>query len=320
MPKPLNIVFMGTPDFSVPALRNLIANPKFRVIAVYTRAPQPAGRGQQLRPSPVHQAAEEHHIPVFTPASFKRDAAAVEHFKTLSPDVAVVAAYGLILPKSVLNAPRYGCLNIHASLLPRWRGAAPIQRAIEAGDSESGITIMQMEEGLDTGPMLHKKSVVIHAGTTGQSLHDELSALGSAMIEDVLEDIYAHKPLHPVMQDDTLSCYAPMLKKEEGRIDWTASAIEIDRKIRAFTPWPGCFTLDGGGKRYKVLAGCVSDVSAGDQATKEQTEGTLLNAEGDVVCGDGVYRVTQIQPENGKPMDVRAALNGGRVTMGMVFE
>ena len=310
---PLTIVFMGTPDFSVPALRNLIANPKFRVVAVYTRAPSPAGRGQHVRLSPVHHVADEHGIPVFTPKSLKKDPEAVAAFCALKADVAVVAAYGLILPKAVLDAPRYGCLNIHASLLPRWRGAAPIQRAIEAGDVASGITIMQMEEGLDTGPMLLKKAVSIHETTTGQSLHDALSALGSALIEDVLEDIAAKKTLHPEIQDDSLSNYAPMLKKEEGHIDWIDPAVVIDRKVRAFSPWPGCFSLDADGKRIKILGGiAVKGIS-------DEPEGTLLNVQGDVVCGEGLYRIHTLQPENSKPMDVLSAINGGKLVVKMVF-
>jgi methionyl-tRNA formyltransferase len=307
----LKTIFMGTPDFSVAALRNLIANKKMDVIAVYTQPPRPAGRGQQLRPSPVQMVADAHHIPVFTPKSLKKDAQAVAHFKSLNADIAVVAAYGLILPQSVLDAPRYGCLNIHASLLPRWRGAAPIQRAIEAGDHESGVTIMQMEEGLDTGPMLRKRNVIIHATTTAQSLHDELSALGSALIEDVLEDIIAGKPVHPEMQDDALSNYAPMLKKEEGHVNWHESAHQIDLKIRAFTPWPGCYTFDQHGTRIKIIGGEISSTEKGGASP-----GTLLTAQGDIACGNGVYRVTTLQPENSKPMDVKSALNGQKISIG----
>lgn len=311
MTKTLKTIFMGTPDFSVPALRNLIANPRIEVVAVYTQPPRPAGRGQQLRPSPIQMVADEHKIPVYTPKSFKKDVSAVEYFQNLSADIAVVAAYGLILPKAVLDAPKYGCLNIHASLLPRWRGAAPIQRVIEAGDSESGITIMQMEEGLDTGPMLLKKKIIIRDTTTAQSLHDELSALGSVMIEDVLELILDGKPPHPEMQDDSLSCYASMLKKEEGLIDWSKSVEKIDRQIRAFTPWPGCYTFGADGKRMKILSGTISKlVGNGKEA------GVLLNIDGDISCGHGVYRVELLQPENSKPMDIKSALNGKKVSVG----
>lgn len=306
----LRIIFMGTPDFSVSALRNLIANPRMDVVAVYTQPPRPAGRGQQLRPSPIHSVADEHSIPVFTPKSLKKDAEAVRVFVNHHADVAVVAAYGLILPKAVLEAPRYGCLNIHASLLPRWRGAAPIHRAIEAGDTESGITIMQMEEGLDTGPMLLKKAVALRPTTTTQTLHDELSALGSAMIEDVLEMILDSKPIHPEMQDDSLSCYAPMIKKEEGLIDWTHPADVIDRKIRALH----CYTLDAQGKRMKILAGYISPSPLVGEGWGE---GSLLNGDGDILCGHHtVYRVTQLQPENSKAMDIKSALNGKKIAIG----
>ena len=303
-------IFMGTPDFSVAALRNLIANPAIDVIAVYTQPPRPAGRGQQLRPSPVHMVADEHSIPVYTPKNLKKDADAVRFFQSLNADIAVVAAYGLILPKPILDAPRYGCLNIHASLLPRWRGAAPIQRAIEAGDSETGITIMQMDEGLDTGAMLSKIKIAIRSSTTAQSLHDELSAMGSAMIENVLEDILAGRPLNPQMQDDSLSTYAPMLKKEEGLIDWSLPASVIDLKIRAFTPWPGCYTIDKDQKRIKILAG---EMATG---TSSEPTGTLMSKEGHIVCKDSLYRVTLLQPENSKPMDMQSAINGKKISIG----
>ena len=254
--------------------------------------------------------ADENHIPVYTPKSLKKDPEAVQFFQNLNADIAVVAAYGLILPQSVLDAPKYGCLNIHASLLPRWRGAAPIQRAIEAGDKESGITIMQMEEGLDTGPMLLKKSVLIRGTTTAQSLHDELSALGSVMIEDVLETILDGHPPHPEMQDDNLSCYAPMLRKEEGLIDWTQSAEKIDRRIRALTPWPGCYTFGQDGKRIKILSGQISPIDSDKEA------GILSSQDGDISCGLGVYRVTLLQPENNKAMDFKSALNGKKILIG----
>lgn len=310
MTKKLQTIFMGTPDFSVPALRNLIANPRIHVVAVYTQPPRPAGRGQQMRPSPIQLVADEHNIPVYTPKSFKKDAGAVAFFQGLNADIAVVAAYGLILPKSVLDAPKYGCLNIHASLLPRWRGAAPIQRAIEAGNTESGITIMQMEEGLDTGPMLLKKSVMIRGATTAQSLHDELSALGSVMIEDVLELILDNRAPHPNMQDNKLSCYASMLKKEEGLINWQQSAERIDRQIRAFTPWLGCYTFTADGKRIKILSGQVPNVNSNSEA------GILLSDDGYVSCASGVYQVTLLQPENSKPMDFKSALNGKKFSLG----
>jgi methionyl-tRNA formyltransferase len=307
----LKIVFMGTPEFSVPALRNLIANPNYDVIAVYTQPPRPKGRGQQVQPSPVHEVANENGIPVFTPKSLKKDPDAVMNFLSLNADVAVVAAYGLILPKAVLDAPRYGCLNIHASLLPRWRGASPIQQAILAGDATSGVTIMQMEEGLDTGPMLLKRTVTIHDATTASSLHDELSALGSAMIEDVLDLICAGTPPEAEIQEDALATYAPMLTKEDGKIDWNNSAWEIDCRVRALTPWPGTWTILENGKRFKILDGQKLD------ASEKAVPGTLLGKDGAVSCGDGaLYRIARIQPDGSKPMDVAAAINGGYLAVG----
>lgn len=305
----LKVVFMGTPDFSVPALQSLIDHPSMDVIAVYTQPARPAGRGQQLKPSPIQMVADANNIPVYTPKSLKRDVDAVTVFQNLGADIAVVAAYGLILPLSVLNAPKFGCLNIHASLLPRWRGAAPIQRAIEAGDKTSGITIMQMAEGLDTGDMLLKESLDITPTMTAQMLHDALSAMGSKMIVNVLETIAAGKPLNPEIQDESLTCYAAMLKKEEGLINWSESAAQIDLKIRAFTPWPGCYTFGADGKRIKILSGQHHSVRSAKDA------GTILSADGDISTGNGIYRVHLLQPENSKAMDFKSALNGKKITL-----
>lgn len=311
MTAPLKIIFMGTPDFAVPALRNLIANPKFQVIAVYTQPPRPKGRGQAVLLSPVHATAEEHEIPVLTPASFKKDPAAIEHFKAIGADVGVIAAYGLILPKAVLEAPKFGCLNIHASLLPRWRGASPIQRAIEHGDLQSGITIMQMDEGLDTGAMLLKRAVTLHATTTASSLHDELSALGSVMIEEVLEGLCAGRVFHPEPQDSSLATYAALLKKEDGRIDWSRPASEIGRHVRAFNPWPGTFTLNAQGKRLRILEGEVSPQTSTGEV------GSLLTKSGDIACGEGTaYRILKLQPDSGKAMSIGEALSGHHLTVG----
>ena len=230
--KKLRIIFMGTPDFSVPALERLIAGPH-EVVCVYSQPPRPKGRGQQVQFTPVHQCALDHGIEVRNPTSFKKDVEARAAFDHLDADVAVVAAYGLILPQEVLDMPRHGCINIHASLLPRWRGAAPIQYAIWKGDEKSGVTIMQMEAGLDTGPMIEEKAVAIHGYTTAQSLHDELSALGGVMIAQAMDDLANDGKLDNIAQDDALSNYASMLKKTDGIVDWAQSAIEIDRQIRA---------------------------------------------------------------------------------------
>lgn len=311
MTNSLRIAFMGTPDFSVPALRNLIAS-RHEIVCVYSQPPRPKGRGQQVQESSVHQCALEHGIAVRTPVNFKRDED-VAAFMALELDVAVVAAYGLILPKIILDAPKYGCLNIHASLLPRWRGAAPIHRAILEGDSETGITIMQMDEGLDTGPMIAKRAVAIRETTTATSLHDMLSAVGSTMIEDVMDRLAEEGNLESVVQPEEGVTYAKMLKKEEGRIDWAKPAAVIDRQIRALNLWPGTWTEAEGGKRLKILEAHVSQL-ADMAATGSVSDGGII------ACGDHTaLRVTKVQPENKKSMDIVAAMNGGYLKSGSLL-
>jgi methionyl-tRNA formyltransferase len=306
MSQSLRIAFMGTPDFAVPALRNLIDS-HHKVVCVYSQPPRPKGRGQHVQPSPVHEVAQGAGIEVRTPVNFKRDED-IAAFMALELDVAVVAAYGLILPKAILDAPKYGCLNIHASLLPRWRGAAPIHRAILEGDTETGITIMQMEEGLDTGPMILKKSVPIRSATTAQSLHDILAAMGSSMIETVLDELANKGGLSSTLQPEEGATYAKMLKKEEGRIDWSKPAAVIDRQIRALNPWPGTWCETDSGKRLKILeVELLKDISG--------PAGTV-NDDGVVACGEGALKLLSIQPENKKPMPTRDAYNGGYLKVG----
>lgn len=312
--KKLRVVFMGTPDFAVPALERLIDGPH-EVICVYSQPPRPKGRGHQVQLSPVHQCAQDHGIEVRTPKSLKKDMHARAEFDHLQADVAVVAAYGLILPQEVLDMPEHGCINIHASLLPRWRGAAPIQYAIWKGDEKSGVTIMQMEAGLDTGPMIEKKAVAIHNTTTAQSLHDELSALGSVMIEEVLDDLVADGHLTYELQNDDESCYASMLRKEDGIVHWGQGAEEIDRQIRALNPWPGVWT-SAGGKRLKILEAVPSD-----EIRPHDGIGTIMDKDGHVACGlNSVLKLITVQPENAKRMDFAAALNGGHVSVGEVLQ
>ena len=277
----LKVIFMGTPDFSVPALQALIKS-HHDVIAVYTQPPRPKGRGHHVQKSPVHLCAEENGIAVFHPLNFKNDEAK-EEFKALSADIAVVAAYGLILPQAILDAPKYGCLNIHASLLPRWRGASPIQHAIWKGDDKSGITIMQMERGLDTGPMISKEVTPLTATTSAQELHDALSEMGGDMIINVLNDLESNGKVSAEMQDDTLSTYAPMLKKEDGKIDFSHTVKQIDQQIRALNPWPGTY-VDGLKGRVKILKAHVKNDSL-------------------------IFDL--VQPEGKKPMDFVSAVNGG---------
>ena len=301
----MRLVFMGTPDFSVPVLDAMV-EAGHEVAAVYTQPPRPKGRGQQVQPSPVHLVAECNKIPVYTPKSLKKDESAQMMFAAHHADVAVVAAYGLILPKAVLDSPKYGCLNIHASLLPRWRGASPIQHAIWKGDEKSGISIMQMDEGLDTGAVIDMREVAIRPVTTAQSLHDELAALGGAMIVDAIEKLSAEGKLLSAPQDDAKSTYAPMLKKEDGKVNWAQSAHEIDCQIRALNPWPGVWTETASGARFKILAAEVHDEIFTD------APGTLVDRAGHVSCGgDTVLKILKIQPDNAKAMDVASAINGG---------
>ncbi len=302
------IIFMGTPEFSVPALRALTAS-NYNVIAVYTQPPRPKGRGQLLQKSPVHLCADEHHIPVFHPERFKNNPEAIKQFQSLNADIAIVAAYGLILPLDILNAPRLGCLNIHASLLPRWRGASPIQRAIWAGDTKTGITIMQMEEGLDTGPMLLKSSFDLTLQTTATTLHDHLSALGGALILQALNTL---ETIVPERQDDSLSTYAKLLSRDDGAINWSDSAQAIDCQIRALNPWPGTFTTTSKG-RLKILRAHVSP-------PVHALCGSLLDREGIVACGNNTaLKLQLVQPDNAKAMDISSAINGGYLKVGDIL-
>ena len=288
----LRLAFMGTPDFAVPSLAALIAA-GHEVASVYSQPPRPAGRGHKLQPSPVQALAEAHGIPVRTPKSLRPPEAQAE-FAALGLDIAVVAAYGLILPVPVLEAPRLGCVNVHGSLLPRWRGAAPIHRAILAGDSETGITIMQVEAGLDTGPMLLKEAVPITAASTAAELHDALAALGARLIVEALDGLAAGR-LKAEPQPAEGVTYAAKLEREEGRLDWSRPAAELERRVRALNPWPGVW-FDSVGERIKVLA---AELVAGSGAP-----GTLLGDDFTGACGTGALRLTQV------PRQGRAVVDG----------
>lgn len=299
---PLRLAFMGTPDFAVPALQAL-ADAGHDIVAVYSQPPRPAGRGQKERPSPVQALAESRGWPVRTPTSL-RTAEAQQDFAALKLDVAVVAAYGLILPPEILEAPRLGCLNIHASLLPRWRGAAPIQRAILAGDRETGITIMQMDAGLDTGAMLLQESLPIYPETNAQQLHDALAELGGRMIVHALED-YGNSRLLPQPQPDFGVTYADKVQKAEGHLDWTLAAAELDRRVRAFTPWPGAFfeaVKAGKQERIKVLAA--------EPLPYGGSPGEVLDQGPTIACGAGSLRLWQLQRAGRGAMTAEAFLRG----------
>lgn len=299
---------MGTPDFAVTALQSLL-NAKFNIVCVYSQPPRPKGRGKKVQSSPVHQLAESAEIEVRHPINFKNKSD-VKDFQNLDLDIAIVAAYGLILPKEILNAPKYGCINIHASLLPRWRGAAPIHRAILAGDHETGITLMDMDEGLDTGDMLAVERTAITANSTLPELHDQLAQMGGDMIVKYLQNFDTTQGIIGTPQPKDGVTYAHMLKKEEGRIDWTQPTDLIARQIRGLNPWPGSWTINDTGHRMKIIKGqVVPDIS-------NQKAGTILS-DGKVQCGNHtVLQLLQIQPENKKLMDIKVALNGGHINEG----
>jgi methionyl-tRNA formyltransferase len=300
-PSSLRIIFAGTPDFAAEALAALMNTPH-EILAVYTQPDRPAGRGRKLKPSPVKQLALEHQLPVLQPTSLKT-AESIEELRAFNADVMVVAAYGLLLPPEVLNLPRYGCLNIHASLLPRWRGAAPIQRAILAGDSQTGITIMQMDAGLDTGAMLLKKSCPITQEDTSASLHDRLAVLGARTIVEALNQL---SKLKASPQDESQVTYANKLSKSEALIDWHSSAEELARRVRAFNPWPVAQTTVNG-QTLRIWAAEPQTQQA------EVTAGVVIRDDKqgiDIACGKGVLRITRLQPAGSKPMDAAAFLNG----------
>ena len=290
----MKVVFMGTPEFSVPVLEALAAS--HQVVAVYSQPPRPAGRGKELRPSPVQACAERLGLPVRHPVSLKGAEAQAE-FAALGADVAVVVAYGLILPQTVLDAPRFGCLNIHASLLPRWRGAAPIHRAIMAGDAETGICIMRMEAGLDTGPVLLREAVAIGAEEVTSELHDRLSVLGARLIVDALERLPS---LVAVPQPAEGVTYAAKIDKAEARVDWSLPAVQVDRLIRGLSPFPGAWCM-AGGERVKLLRSRVVD----GRGAPGQVLGGLT-----VACGDGAVEITLAQREGKKAQGPEEFLRG----------
>ncbi len=301
---------MGTPDFALPSLRAL-AEAGHGIAAVYSQPPRPAGRGHREQPSPAHAYAKEQGWAVRTPTTLK-DEAEQAAFAALKLDAAVVVAYGLILPKAVLDAPRLGCLNVHASLLPRWRGAAPIQRAILTGDAETGVTIMQVEEALDSGPILAQERVPIGGTTTAADLHDTLAELGARMIAAALDDLDAGR-LDPKPQAERDATYAAKLERGEGRLDWRKSAAELERAIRAFTPRPGA-TFEAGGERIKALAAEVADDGAGAEP------GTLLAGGFTVACGTGALRLTRVQRPGKAATEGAACLRGLRLEPGTRLE
>lgn len=306
----LRLVFMGTPEFACPTLEKLIERGE-EIIAAVTQPDRPKGRGQQLAPPPVKVLAEKHGIPVLQPAKV-RAPEFIEVVRELAPDLIVVIAFGQILPKALLEIPRYGCINVHASLLPSYRGAAPINWCIINGESESGVTTMQMDVGLDTGDMLVKRSTPIDPDVDASSLHDRLAAIGAEALAETLDLLLADR-LVPEKQDDTLSCYAPMLKKEDGLVDWGKTARAIKDLVRGVTPWPGAFTLLDG-KTVKIYRVSVAGGSG--------TPGTVLRAgrEGlEVACGSGSLLIGELQLEGRKRLPAAEFLAGCKIEPGAIL-
>ena len=302
----MRVIFMGTPEFALCALTALQDSPH-EVVAVYTQPPRPAGRGQEEHRSPVHQRALEDNIPVYTPAHLK-DYDALAKFSGLGADIAVVVAYGLILPKPSLGTPRLGCIPIHASLLPRWRGAAPIQRAILAGDARTGITIMQMDEGLDTGAILAAEEVNIGPATTSAELHDRLAVLGGRMVVYVLNG-QERGTIESVPQPEAGALYATKLTRADGRMDWRQPALELERQMRALSPWPGAwFELDG--TRIKVIEARMIAETTG------MVPGEVIDNRLTIACGGGSLRIQLLQREGKKPQKTAEFLRGFNVVPG----
>jgi len=308
------LVYMGTPAFAATTLVALI-EAGYRILAVYTQPPRPAGRGHRPQPSPVQLLAAQHRLTLRSPVNLRTPEAQAA-FAELGADAAVVAAYGLILPGSILRAPRLGCLNVHASLLPRWRGAAPIQRALLAGDTVTGVTIMQMEEGLDTGPILMQQAVPIAPGTTATRLSAELAVLGGRLILKALYGI-ADGTLEPRPQSQHGVTYARKIGREDGRLDWRQTAASLERQVRALDPWPGVYFESpgrrGGGQRVRVLGAIVLPGQSGS------APGTVLDDNLSIACGEGTFRPLRLQRPGRAPLDAAAFLRGYPIAAGTVL-
>ena len=309
MGRPLDLVFMGTPDFAATIFDAVIVA-GHRILCAYTQPPRPAGRGHRLQPSPVQAMAEPRGIAVRCPTSL-RDAETQTAFAALSADAAIVAAYGLILPPAILAAPRFGCLNVHASLLPRWRGAAPIQRAILEGDRETGVTIMQMDAGLDTGAILLQRAEPITPTTTGGALTERLAALGGELITAALDRL-TKGTLHPHPQPETGVTYAKKLSRDEARLDWHEPAKRLERQVRAFDPWPSAYFLVGD-ERIRVLS------AEAEPLVTPAAPGTVLDERLSIACSEGALRPLRVQRAGRAAMDTAALLHGFALPLGTML-
>lgn len=305
--KHMRVVFMGTPEFAIPTFEGLIES-EVRIVGVFTQPDRPKGRGRKLESSPVKQLAQEHNLPVFQPQKL-RDIDAVKQVRDLKPELIVVIAYGQILPQEVLDIPRYGCINVHASLLPRHRGAAPINKAIIDGDPMTGVTTMQMDVGLDTGDMLVKKSLSIFPNENAGQLHDRLAYLGREAMEETLARLCAGT-LSPQKQDDSRSSYAPMLKKEDGLIDWNSSATSIHNQVRGLYPWPGAFTHLDGEVLKLADTRIVNEKGAPGEILKTEDMGVV------VACGEGALQVRKLQLPGKKMLCAADFLRGVKLRAG----
>ncbi len=311
---PLRVVFAGTPDFAASSLQALIEHKdlnQYQLVGVYTQPDRPAGRGQKLVQSPVKQLAVEHGIPVYQPINFKQDDDK-KVLAELNADIMIVAAYGIILPKDILDTPKMGCINVHASLLPRWRGAAPIHRAIIAGDQQTGITIMQMDVGLDTGDMLLKAHCEIGSTETYASLHDKLAKLGGIALIDAIEKLKTSE-ITPEPQDEANTCYAAKLTKQEGNLDWSQTAALLERQVRALSPWPAAYSFSQAGSMkihaaVAVTASFASTIVSPGTILRSDKEGVL------VAAGEEALLISELQFAGGKRLKVQDALNGKHKT------
>ncbi len=312
MTKKLRIAFMGTPDFVVPLFQSLLDNDACEVVCVYTQPPRAKGRKNKLEKTPIHLAGEEAGLEVCYPENFKQ-VDDVQLFEALNLDVVIVAAFGMLLPQSILEAPKHGCINIHPSLLPRWRGPSPVQYAIWKGDSETGVSVMSLEKGMDSGPIIAQAHYPINDEITFQELNVVLWARGTNLLNDILRDLNETDELKSEIQNEDGVTYCKLFTKEQGIVDWSNKVIEINRQIRGLNPWPGTWCLTPDQHRLKILKASLSKINS------DQKIGTILD-NGLVVCGDGkALQLDLVQPENKKPMDIKSALNGGYIVSGEIL-
>jgi methionyl-tRNA formyltransferase len=310
---PLRVIFMGTAELACASLRALLNSPEFAVLAVVTQPDRPKGRDLKLQPSEVKKVALEAKVPVLQPER-AREPQFIDELKQLAPDYIVVVAYGQILPRAILDTPKFGCVNVHTSLLPKYRGAAPIQAALLNGDSETGVTIMQMDEGLDTGPILSQRTIPIEPSDDAQTLHDKLATVGADALVPTLIDFAAGK-IHPRAQDHTQATHVKKIKKEDGQLDWTQPASVLQNRIRAFRPWPGAFTFQQTDSKPRLLKIWRTEVDANTSGAA----GTVLAADNAgivVACGQGALRILTLQREGGRQMSAREFLLGNPVRVG----